>query len=185
MSNRFDSPEYVNDYLERGAFPRIHDHIFTLTAMKTQVAPAIDLGSCTGLLSVRLVERLHLPLVIGIEASAKLIAKAVTHPQVKYVNMRIERANFPRLAGIIKERGIKLIVARRVFPEIGNSDAAIIPALAQVFDESGIEEIVLEGRVFSSRSLGLMPSSDKECELLGGRYKVMATYKNCRFLQRK
>lgn len=184
-SRRFNDQSYIEEYHQLGRFPKIHDDIAALVSAKVKTAPAIDFGCNIGLLSVRLVKQIGLPSVVGIEPDPRDFARRVEHPSVSYYNMPVDRAHLDEIVKIIGAFGIKVVVARRVISEIGFNNFDFMPVLSGALAESGIEQIFLEGRVYSSKSVHPIPNSEKECKLLGERFTVADSYKNCRYLVRK
>lgn len=185
MSNprRFNSQEYLDQYVSKGIFPKIHDDIAHLIEAKAQKVPAMDFGSCIGLLSVRLVEQLGMPLAIGIEPNMTDYDRAIYHPNVTYLSVPVNADHLGLIETCIRVNGVKLLVARRVISEIGFDNFAFMPVLSEALARSGVKEIVLEGRAYTPRATHPIPGSEKECELLSSHFDVMASYKNCRYLR--
>lgn len=173
MSNRFDSQQYLDDYVQKGTFPKIHDKIAAVIAARCPKVPAMDFGACIGMLTTRLVEQLDMPSAVGIEPDRKNLGRALTRPNVKFYNMPIDQKHLMQLERIITENGVRLLVARRVISEIGFNNFAFMPVLSESLQRCGIEDIVLEGRVYSARSTHPIPNADKEAELMSNHFRVV------------
>jgi hypothetical protein len=181
----FDSDKLLDEFNHSGKFPKIHDDIFTVIQNYSGIEPCMDFGSCYGLLSARMIKEGYKRTVIGVEGNPRYFAKAIKYPGVLYENFYISRDTFQRLSELIKQKGVKLVVARRVFPEIAGDDVSIVKELAGVLYESGIERIILEGRVPVENAKSPLSNVDKEVAALAGYYKLKYSYKNCRVLVRR
>lgn len=179
---RFDSDEYLRDFYEKGKYPKIHDDIYTLDH-HVRGLNVIDLGCCTGLLSRRLAES-H-PLVVGIEAKRKYLAKAVKHENIRYVNLKINFDTLRDLERIILKYNVKCVFARRVFPELWETGGVeLVDRVKTLFYRCGIEYIVLEGRKSNSNATNPLRDADTEAFWLEREYKAIETYKNCVVMKR-
>lgn len=179
---RFDSEEYLKDFYSNGRYPKIHDDIFSLDSY-VRGLNVIDLGCCTGLLSRRLAES-H-PLVVGIEANRKYLAKAVKHENIRYVNLKINFDTLRDLEKIILRYNIKCVFARRVFPELWETGGnELVDRVKTLFYRYGVEYIVLEGRKSNSNAVNPLRNANTEAFWLESEYKTIETYKNCVVMKR-
>jgi hypothetical protein len=181
---KFDAPEYVDEYRLNKNFPRIHDDIFALISRDCAKPSgvALDLGSCTGLLSVRLSHIFCQ--VIGVEANRRNYETAMQycHPlNVRYFCRRFTRDVAEEILEAFKPF---IVVARRVFPEIANGRPEEIKTLSRMFHEAGVQFIAIEGRVVSARSKDALSSLEKEIECFTGFYEPYTRYRNCVILKR-
>jgi signal recognition particle GTPase len=179
-SRRFHSEEYIEAYRERGEFPRIHDDIGKVVEKYGKdYDRCIDLGACIGLLSARLAERCGKSLVVGVEANENYLSRAIQHERIVYKHLAVTDDTLQAMGDIIREHDIKLIVARRVFSEIGKS---VVTKLASVFKENGVEMIILEGRVRVPNPTNELYDADAEVNALRVEYKPIFAKKDCRVL---
>lgn len=183
-NNRFFSQDYIDDYNSKGVFPKIHDDIVTLISNFSRETRALDLGACTFLLPVRLIEKLDFDICIGIEGNKNYVDRAVSNEKVLKESFYVNADTLENLRSLIVDNNIKLITARRVLPEISNNDIDIIHELAKTLYESGIEEIALEGRVKTKNATALLSSIEDEVKAMSKYYSVYKSYKNCRLLRK-
>lgn len=181
---RFDDDKYVKDFVAYGIFPKIHDNIIDTVSM-VSCDVAIDLGSCTGLLSARLIENGY-KRVIGIEGNPAYLKKAVKHSGVTYSNFYITEENLGKLETLLDTHKVEMIVARRVFPEICDTGGLdLVKRLAVIFDKHKVKFITIEGRIDSKNAVNKLHNIDSEVKMFNGYYDEYVAHKNCRILKRK
>jgi hypothetical protein len=175
---RYNSKEYVDAYLEHGAFPAIHDDIFEAAKLipNAGTLAALDLGACTGLLTIRM--RQVFSGVKGIEASPENVSRAAREAEVKL--MKITPATLKDFQGELA--GIGVIIARRVFPELYDSNVAF--ELPELFFRNGIEYVLLEGRMPVRNPSNALWNADIEANIFAPLYGVVERHKNVRLLKR-
>lgn len=185
-SKRFSSNEYVNAYIESGILPAIHEDIgVLLDNFLKEDEVVIDLGSCTGLLSLRAIKA-GAKLVFGIEPNLHYISEAVVNEKIKYENFPVIEENFEKLFDIITKNNVTSIIARRVFPEIGEAGSVgTVYELAKLFYNNGINHIYLEGRVFVKNAKNHFSCVEREIEAFELYYEKKAAYKNAYILQKR
>ena len=184
-SKRYSSSEYVYDYKAKGIFPRIHNDIFNMVKENVKGKRAIDLGSCTGLISIRLVEQAGFEFVAGLEGNISYLEKAIPNDKVTYFNFYVTKENMDKLKEVIVKNGITVVVGRRVIPEIGERDISVVYDLVKLLYEVGVEEIVLEGRVVVKKPTNKLYSIEKEIECFDKYFKLVAKNKECAYLVRR
>lgn len=146
---RFNCPEYVDAWKDGGKFPNIHNGIFNLIArgVKPEDGNILDLGSSTGLLSRRLADAGYT--VYPMEASRVAIAEgteAGVYDDLEVTQFRLRPSRIPEFIEWLSKHHIKVVVARRVFPEL--DDSGIPPVLmTEAFIAAGVEHLFVEGRV--------------------------------------
>ena len=185
ISKRYSSIEYVYDYKAKGIFPRIHNDIFNMVKENVKGKRAIDLGSCTGLISIRLVEQAGFEFVAGLEGNISYLEKAIPNDKVTYFNFYVTKENMDKLKEVIVKNGITVVVGRRVIPEIGERDISVVYDLVKLLYEVGVEEIVLEGRVVVKKPTNKLYSIEKEIECFDKYFKLVAKNKECAYLVRR
>jgi len=176
---RYNSHEYVNDYLTHGTFPRIHDDIFAV-AQKMPNAnelTAVDLGACTGLLTIRMSGIFKS--VTGIESSEDYARRAVHG--AKIIVFKITPDTLKDFGAVIS--GYDVMIARRVFPEL--YDAKVVYFLPEIFNAAGIQYILLEGRKRVKRPTNPLWNADLEAQLFSAYYTAVEQYNDIRLLRRK
>ncbi len=178
---RFDDNSYIEAFLQRGEYPKIHDDIFHISR-HLQDESVLDLGSCTGLLSKRLSMRNES--VVGIEANPSSYSKSIPGENITYYNLKVEDQTLPLVKQIIIKHGIQTVYARRVFPELYNTGGVeLVKKISALFAECGIRHIVIEGRIKTPKATNLLSNVDAECAVLSTHYQRIKTYKNCRILK--
>lgn len=181
--SHFHDDAHVDNYLKTGRFPKIHDAIFGVIR---EYAPfhktAVDLGACYGLISNRLIQEIKVDQVIAVEGNKTYLNKFVSNNRIKVVQDYISGDTAGAIGETIKEAGATLLVARRVFPEIGPEWAALA---REAFYSAGIETIVLEGRKPTSKATNPLHNADKECGVLAPRFRVIAARGDVRVLERR
>lgn len=183
-NNRFFSQEYIDNYIEKGIFPKIHDDISILIGNFARGNRAMDLGSCTGLLSLRLIKEHGFDKCIGIEGNQNYVERAVKHPLVEYHNFYVTDETLESIKNLILVNNINIVVCRRVLPEISKDNLDVIKSLGKLLYHCNVEEIALEGRVKTGNAKALLSCVNDEVKALSDYYYAHRTYKNCRLLRR-
>lgn len=178
---RFDDDKYVKNYVKYGEFPKIHDDIYYLDKY-VKGLPVIDIGSCKGLLSVRLA--VSHDVVIGIEANTSYYLKSIEHRKVKYFNVKVDFDTLDGVKGLINDYGIRCVYARRVLPELYDTGGLeLIKALSKMLHDSGVQYIVLEGRKATKNAKNKLYDVDQEIASLKDHYNCIRRHKNCALLE--
>lgn len=181
---KYDDVQYLKDYYEQRKFPRIHDDIYSMAEYCDKDCNVLDLGCCFGLLSVRLSSVFNK--VVGIESSRRYLQSAIEKDNVIYYLLKVDFSTIDRIKEILLDNDIKIVFARRVFPEIVETNGIeLLDALIDAFAECGVHTIVLEGRVRFKNAVNLLPSVDEEIVALGRRYELVNKYKDCALLRIK
>jgi len=175
---RYNSREYVNDYLTYGTFPKIHDDIFYIAKRVPDASGlnAIDLGACTGLLTIRMSSVFKS--VTGIESCEDYAGKL---QDAKIKVFKITPKTVSEFGAVIA--GYDIIIARRVFPEL--YDAKVVYFLPEIFYKAGIKYILLEGRKRVKRPTNPLSNADLEAQVFSEYYTVVDSYNDIRLLRRK
>ena len=176
---RYNSHEYVNNYLAYGTFPKIHDDIFFMAKRVPGAGElnAIDLGACTGLLTIRMSGVFKS--VTGIESSEDYAKKL---QGAKIIIFKITPETVLEFGAVIA--GYDIIIARRVFPELYDA-RQVVYFLPEVFYKAGIKYILLEGRKRVKRPTNPLWNADLEARVFSEYYTVADFYKDIRLLKRK
>lgn len=181
---RFADQKYIDEYKEKGIFPKIHDDIFNLVSGTAMRDVTMDLGSCTGLLSVRLAG--VMPAVIGLEGNRNYVKRSVEHDRVKIENLYVTAENLAAIEKIIKDNKVRIVVARRVLPEIAETGGIqLVKDMAKMFHAAHVEEIFIEGRKASKNATNPLSDMMKEAKALSEYYQPLMKHKNCLGLVRK
>lgn len=180
MRTMFNDEKYLQEYRERGVFPKIHNEIYTaiIQNIEDRGVTVFDLGSCTGLLSLRLARKFKH--VLGIEASKADIERSITAPNVTY---HFGKVTAETMEVHLAEWSPKVIVARRVFPEIANGDVMVIRKLNHLFVKYGVEYIAIEGRIARPNQVNVLASVLDEEHLFTPEYKRIYKFNNVIILQ--
>jgi len=200
----FGSRALVVDYLRTKTFPAIHDDI--LHAMRGFPGGfagrnVIDLGACTGLLSLRLKAELEVGTVMGLEANVRDVAlfkgwlAEHGHPvSVQHHMLDLWREETLRTFDfIVKSIDASVLVGRRIIPEVctrptGTTKRPGMPAwvpelIRKTFRNAGLQYLVLEGRMFSARSVNPVADIDREIDIFQPDYTVRLRHKNVAILE--
>ncbi len=172
---RFNSSEHLYDWQRTGRYPKIHDDIYNLIRSEVDTADGamLDLGSSTGLLARRL-EGAGFN-VTGIEADAKAIEAgkvAGTYGRaVSVCHWLLTPDEMPKLFDFIDSRRIRIVVARRVLPELDN--AGVTPELlGATLADAGVRHLFLEGRAPRQGATHRLRSVTDEIAELEHRWKT-------------
>lgn len=156
----YDDLEYVDDLIENGQYPSIHDDIFALHEL-VGATNVLDVGCCHGLLSHRL--GTVYDNVVGIEPSEEYCENLVHKDNVTYYNFEICDENLFMLYVILRKHDIDGVFCRRVISEIYSTGGEeLVEDFVNCLVECGVEYVALEGRVKFSNSTHPLDCSDKE-----------------------
>jgi hypothetical protein len=181
---RYDSPEHIETYKSTGQFPKIHDTLAAL--IEDNIKPgktAFDLGSCYGLMTIRLVSELGWAQALGIEGNINYFRKVIPRDNVLYLNMKITEESLDKeLGSLFHTLNPELVVARRVFPEINEQNPKALLKLADMCKAFGTA-IALEGRNPHHQPTNALSSAEREVAIFKDKgYEVIAKAKNCYIL---
>ena len=201
-NKHYASAESVEAFVRNKTLPAIHDD---MGSMMTEIAQddrrgVLDFGACHGLLSVRAARMGFFP-VVGLEADKASVDVYRNHVQQKGVTLVetkidfLDRSTCERIKRICHSYGITTFLCRRVLPELladvykqaGHwpTDGLIETAgraFAQLALDIGIKHIIVEGRVFSARSVHPVANIDRELAMIGPQWVVKASLRNTRLL---
>lgn len=179
---RYNDGDYIRRYKEFGEFPHIHDDIFAIS--RSLIGQnVIDLGCCTGLLTLRLATRNNL--VIGVEANAAFLDECISASNVKYRNIRVSADTLQDFAGLVDKYHIQTIYARRVLPELQETGGAeLVADFIKLCYGHNVERFVIEGRKSNKNAVNPLSSVQKEVEAMRGFYAVEKSYNECRIMKR-
>lgn len=195
----------VDAYVKEGRLPAIHDNMGAAMAFVPQAKRqgALDLGACTGLLSIR-ARLMGWHTVIGVEADKgavdtydEIVApyakiKGENPLTVEHRALDVSSQEFALwLASRTGAGTINTILARRVFPELFSNafpdgkQAAVWRRAGLAFGyaarAAGIEYIVLEGRQWKNYKTHANPlyKLEIEQEALGPGWRQAFRHKEC------
>lgn len=178
----FNSEKYLIDYKNKGLFPKIHDNIFNSVVSLKLDSNIVDLCCCYGLLAERL-NNIGLN-TIGIEKNNTykiLSEKYGIKSKIYYLDI-INR--MPSIMDIIKNHDIKTVVARRCFPELFSKNFKMGRIFIDLAHQFGVQYIILEGRVFSLKTVNPLGKIADEIELCSERYYPVSVIDNVGILKR-
>ena len=183
---RYDNKSYVDAYHAYGIFPKIHDNIYSIIA---NIVPdglaGIDIGSCTGLISVRLVSQGVMSHCVGFEKNIKYIEMAVKHDGVSYIHMDICKKTIADFNESLRTAQPKVAVCRRVLPELSDVGLDFVDAFCNVLADNGVEYIAIEGRTPVKNPINKLSSIRHEQAAMSKRYKSVSEYKSCAVMRLK
>lgn len=175
---RFDDPAYVDAWAKRGQFPHIHNGIVSL--VRTEVEPAgetvLDLCSSTGLLARQLVDVGHYR-VVALEQPGPAFDRgrqAGTYDGIPVLAMRLEPDTVDEFLTWLKVERVTTVVARRCFPELHDALGDAFRTFAASLADAGVQRIVLEGRIASTRTTHRLGTAAREVAALAPHWKGRA-----------
>jgi hypothetical protein len=184
MTTRFDSDEYLADFLRRGRFPAIHDALFGLVVDRLRGSRVLDLCCSTGLFGERLRRHGVVEFVMGVDGDTSAIHRGQqAGVRIRTEFLRVGHGTLPFLAHIIRSNGITAVVARRCLPELLGDDPSLDGPFADTLADAGVAELFLEGRVVSPRSTNRLKSLDEEIAAVSGRFTPFAHRKALCYLR--
>lgn len=174
LMTRFDCPQYLDAWKAAGAFPSIHHGIFGMIigAITPEDGAVLDLGSSTGLMSRRLADAgFTVHAIEGSRASIAAGREAGTYAGLTVTRQRLAVSSLPEFLDWMIAHEIRVVVARRVFPEM--DDYGIKPAaLSALFLEAGVQHLFVEGRVPRHNVKHRLHCMHREVEELGESWAV-------------
>lgn len=184
---KYDAQEYVDAFNQEGKYPRIHDNIFDVCKQFIPLNENVmDLGACTGLLSMRLVQQGVARQVVGLEPNKNSLKRAVKHPDIDYYNFGVSLTDMSKVCRVLQNYQVGAVVARRVFPEIvEHAGIEAVKEFGRVASKYGVDLIVLEGRVQTKRATNMLNSADVEVKALAAYYEQIAVHGNVRVMKRR
>jgi SAM-dependent methyltransferase len=168
---RFNSPEHLATWREHGRFPAIHDQIASMAAAHMRGTRFLDLGCSYGLLGTRIMKQAGAK-GVGVDSDKDVLAAAIAAGiPLQLEHLGVNRVSLALLADIVRDRNATVLIARRILPELFGEDQLFGWEFADVMALAGIDEILLEGRVDSAKSVNPLRSVVQEVELLDRYYR--------------
>lgn len=170
---RYDDKRHIGRLEQGGEYPKIHDGIFKVIKEEEEerehMAGAIDLGASIGLLSARLLRENIFNYIVAVEGNKNSATQIKKVKEIVDAGNRLEIENFyikkgtlRRVASLAKDKGVKSVVARRVFPEISKQYDGIVKDMSKIFYDAGIDRIYIQGRIATSNSVNCLGDAKKE-----------------------
>ena len=147
---RFHSKELI-EKARSWEFPKIHDNFRLFTETLCSPRNFIDFWACYNLISVWMLQcktwKDKNIKWIAIEPNKSYRDEALYHPKLTTYWWKISSQYFNHLMKVIQENEVKIVLARRVFPEIEENEPNFIKdKLARWLYEAWVEYIVIEWR---------------------------------------
>jgi predicted TPR repeat methyltransferase len=175
--SRFDAPEYVTRWMaDRYTYPAIHNAMADATTRLTAPGERVlDLGCSTGLLGRQMADRGRI--VSAMDADGRAMGVGLAAGVFEGIPTMLTRIG-PKTVGEavdwIREQAPGTVMARRIFPEL--SDALGLDGLAAFASELrrvGVSQIILEGRMPSTRMTHPLCTADLEVKALSGSWRAL------------
>jgi hypothetical protein len=183
---RFNSPEHLSTWQERGRYPAIHDGIADAAASLMRGKCLLDLGCSYGLLGARIAKESGQGMPLGIDADGKVIAAARdAKVSMFFTHLRVTAETLPLVAELVRDHSIDVIIARRILPELFGQEVMVGGMFAAMMAKAGVKEMFVEGRVVSERSTNALASIDAEVAMLSGSYREARRIKAVSYLVRQ
>ena len=188
MSRRYHSQEYLDIWTATGRYPTIHATMWeTCLHMLDRSAEndgrILDLFSSTGLLGAHL--RAYGYKVAWSDGDSNALDRGIIAGAIDPEHLfrgRLTMQNWEQFLEWLGQEDIRTIVARRCLDVLFD---VIPPDTAQAgFLEVGVDAIVLEGLVVSSRMKHPYGSADSQVAALAPGYRCWGGARDCRYLAR-
>lgn len=180
---RFNSPDYLTAWVQTGKFPEIHDDIFDAVVNYSSGGVMLDLCCSTGLLTKRLQKfGAH---VIGVDADSVAITAGLSFNIENLQQLKVTRETVSNLVNIVLNQRVRVLIARRCFPELFGEDLEFGREFAGLMASNGIEEIFIEGRVKTRNAINALATLDSEVSLFANHYTEKRRIKNVAILTLK
>jgi SAM-dependent methyltransferase len=164
---RFNSEKYLRDFRDAGRYPQIHQPMADAVFELAKGSSVLDICCSTGLLGQRLLGMGFK--AIGVERDAQAVEAGRRHGVTLPITMMtVDPATADELYRLIREAGVTILVARRCFSEIFGARKEWGPEFCRGLIAAGVDELFLQGRVYSERSTHPIPHTDAEIAVCGG-----------------
>jgi SAM-dependent methyltransferase len=180
---RYDAVEHVARWAKTGQYPAIHDAMFHAIGAWASGRSALDLCCSTGLLGQRVASKLGLA-VVGVDCDRRALEAGRHVVTVPLVELRVEAETLPRIAEILNEYHVDILLARRCIPELFAYDLDLGHAFAGVLAVSGVREIFLEGRAASPRAVNPLATVEAEVGVFTDHYRQIRKLGQVVYLRR-
>lgn len=126
----------------------------------------LDLCCSYGLLGARLKAEGWVDLVLGVDGDEDVVASArLAGVPIVLEHLVVSKDTMPALMATIKSQQVNVVVARRALPELFGDDLTWGKQFALELILAGVNEVFLEGRVDSERSINPLRNVDCEANL--------------------
>lgn len=173
---RFNDESYLREWQAEGKYPAIHNDIYEAYSRYSYGGShcVLDLCCSTGLLGQRVLDSNGRAVGVDCDSRARESAKRFGIRMPIYP-LKIVQDSLPHLSKVIQDNEVKVILARRCFPEITNGDWAWGQRFVNFLHEQGVERIITQGRLDKKTNTDLLGSIDKEVALLQstGKYQCI------------
>ncbi len=180
---RFNSAERLDLWQNTGRFPAIHNDMAHAFSSFARGERALDLCCSFGLLAER-IKRMYGAAVVGVDADESALehgrSAGIT---VDLLHMAVSADTLPALADLIASRKVSVLLARRCLPELFGGNIALGREFAQLMRDSGIEEVLIEGRVKTKKPRNALASIEDEIELMSGPFSLERRYRNVAYMR--
>jgi hypothetical protein len=191
MSTKFDDPMYLQAWKTGGKYPDIHNNITFAASAHMQGGHVLDLCCSYGLLGARLKDKFpeKFPHVIGVERDPKVVAasKEAGLPLDALYEFSLVPETVSTFRKMLIAHSISAIVARRAFPELFSEEMgrghAFGKEIGALLHETGVKEILIEGRVASARTSNSLGRLDLEMALMADHYTAEVVMPNIALLK--
>jgi len=123
--------------------------------------------------------------VIGLEPSQSSLNKAVRHEKIDYIQIAVKKDTLREVKDILIHYRPKVLLARRVFPEIAEQGVGIVTEFARLCYESELDYIILEGRKPTKKAKNPLNTAELEVQALNEYYKPVGRLNSVFALQRR
>lgn len=180
---RYDAQEYLDNWRERGEFPKIHDALFAMVTEHASGRRFVDLCGNTGLLAQRILEKLGAEQVVGVEMSQDAVARGraagMTYPRLV---TKVDQTTLPAVEEFLKQHAIDTLVARRCLSEVFYLNTGFGPEFCAAMLRVGIRQVFIQGRAPTGKPTHPIPSVHEEIACLESHFRVVEVKGQCAYL---
>lgn len=180
---RYNSPERLEEWKATGAFPAIHNDIFSYAASYLTTTRVLDLCCSYGLLGQRMVTFGLVDFACGVDAEMDTIeaakAAGITIP---LYGLKITPETLDQFISIIREHKVNGIIARRCISELFPLQPAWAIQFADAVREAGVLEFILEGRAIVPKPTHPIPTIAEEVACLVSAYREANRTGQCSYM---
>lgn len=164
---RFDSPELLAAWRDRGEWPAIHVPVVNMAVEMMIGMRLIDLGCSYGLLGARLAGVLGLEAVLGLDADEAVLAAAIeAKVPIHHQLLRVTKDTLTDLIWAVSDFRADCMVCRRILPELFGDDLELGDLFGAKMARAGVKEMIVQGRVDSGRATNKLHNVEAEVAML-------------------
>jgi hypothetical protein len=180
---RFDAQEYIDNWYQKGHYPAIHSAVVGMARSMLIGNRGVDVCCSHGLLGTQLAKNYGFHM-LGVDGDAKAIDLALNRGIPMHIHpMKVTRETMSEFFKVAEAHGATFFIMRRCAPELFGDDLPFGRKFFATAAKQGIKEIILEGRVKTSRATNALATLDAEIQLAQDSYRLHTVNGNVAYLQ--